>query len=323
MLRLASADRGLLVNESSVVAIDTSSGTIVDLGETSWRSVARDPRHIVNFRPLSNGTTVDFDVAARLLRAAFDQAAVGRFSRLHVTMSIPALATPIERRAIRQAALQAGATEATLVETPLAAAVGASMALEEPTASPVVMIGGGATEVALMSLGGIVVRRSIRVGGTHFDSAIADTIRQQYGVVVSLQHAENLKIALASAVGARAHESVTVPARTVDRGEPVNVTVPGQLVDHAMSEHLRAITRTIVECLGEAPPDLAQDVSLHGLRLVGGSARLHGIDVALERALGVAVSVHPDPELVVISGLRHMLRDLGGLHRMLRAASNA
>ena len=316
--RLATADGSVFLSETSVVAVDTHTGDIVDVGNGAWRTVARDPRHVVTFRPLANGPTVDFDVAARLLRAMFDRAGFGRFSRIHATMSVPALATSIERRALRQAALQAGATEATLIETPIAAAIGAGLSVEEPVAAPIVMVGGGASETAIMSLGGIVTSRSVRIGGTHLDDAIAVALRHRYGVVVAPHVAESLKMELASPLGSRRREVRVVPARTVDRGLPVNVEVPGDIIEAAVNDNIRAIVRSVKECLGEAPPDLAHDVSVRGLSLVGGLARLEDFADLLAREVGVSCHVVDQPELAVIRGLVRCLNDMGSLHRALR-----
>lgn len=316
MTRLATADGSISLREASVVAIDTSSGSIVDVGDAAWRTIGRDPRHVVNFRPLANGTTIDFDVAARLLRALFDRAGFGRFSRVHATMSIPAFATSIERRALRQAALQAGATSATLIEAPIAAAIGAGLSVDEPVASPIIMLGGGASETALMSLGGIVTSKSVRIGGTHFDEAISTALRQRYGVVVAPHVAESLKNDLGSLMGSRRREVRIVPARTVDRGLPVSVEVSADVVDAAINDHVRTIVRSIKECLGEAPPDLSQDVSVRGIYVVGGLAQLHDFPELLTHEVGVSCTTVAQPDLVVIRGLLRCINELRSLHRL-------
>ena len=210
------------------------------------------------------------------------------------------------------------ATEATLIETPIAAAIGAGLSVEEPVAAPIVMVGGGASETAIMSLGGIVTSRSVRIGGTHLDDAIAVALRHRYGVVVAPHVAESLKMELASPLGSRRREVRVVPARTVDRGLPVNVEVPGDIIEAAVNDNIRAIVRSVKECLGEAPPDLAHDVSVRGLSLVGGLARLEDFADLLAREVGVSCHVVDQPELAVIRGLVRCLNDMGSLHRALR-----
>ena len=318
MTRLATADRSVALSESSVVAIDTRSGDIVDVGDGAWRMVARSPHHVVNFRPLANGTTVDFDVAARLIRAMFDRAGFGRFARIHVTMSVPSLATSIERRALRQAALQAGASEASLVESTVAAAIGANLSVEEPVASPVMVLGAGATETSLMSLGGIVTHRSVRIGGEHLDAAISDMLRTRYNVVIAPHVASSLKRDIASPLGTMRHEVRVVPARTVDRGLPVSIEVSGALLEEAIADHVRTIVRSVKECLGDAPPDLAQDVSVRGISLAGGLSQLHDLPELLTREVGVSCSVVPQPDTVVLRGLLRCVNEIDNLRRTSR-----
>ena len=316
--RLSTADGSVALSESSVVAIDTRNGDIVDVGDGAWRMVARSPQHVVNFRPLANGTTVDFDVAARLIRAMFDRAGFGRFARIHVTMSVPSLATSIERRALRQAALQAGASEVVLVESTIAAAIGAQLAVEEPVASPIMVLGAGATETALMSLGGIVTHRSVRVGGAHLDAAIADILRTRFGVVIAPHVAASLKIDIASPLGSLRNEVRVVPARTVDSGQPVSVEVSGGLVEAAIADHIRTIVRSVKSCLREAPPDLAQDVSVRGITLVGGVAQMTDVAELLTREVGVECRAESQPDLVVLRGLLRCVNEVSALRRTSR-----
>jgi rod shape-determining protein MreB len=313
--RLATSDGAISLSESSVVAIDTRNGDIVDVGDGAWRMVARSPQHVVNYRPLANGTTVDFDVAARLIRAMFDRAG---FGRIHVTMSVPSLATSIERRALRQAALQAGASEVALVESTIAAAIGAQLAVEEPVASPIMVLGAGATETAVMSLGGIVTHRSVRVGGAHLDEAIADILRTRYGVVIAPHVAASLKIGIASPLGSLRKEVRVVPARTVETGQPVSVEVSGGLVEAAISDHIRTVVRSVKECLSEAPPDLAQDVSVRGITLAGGVAQMTDVAELLTREVGVVCHTPPQPDLLVLRGLLRCVNEVSALRRTSR-----
>ena len=178
--RLATLEHGLLFSEPTVVAINTRTGDVVEVGHAALRAVVRSPHHVVAFRPLAKGATVDFDVASRLFRSFFDRVGLSRVSRVRVVMSVPALATSIERRALRQAALQAGAIEASLIETPMAAAIGLGLPIQEPVASAVACLGAGSSEAAVISLGGIVTGRSLRVGGMDVDNAISAMLRQSF-----------------------------------------------------------------------------------------------------------------------------------------------
>jgi rod shape-determining protein MreB len=233
-------------------------------------------------------------------------------------MSVPAFATSIERRALRQAALQAGAVDATLIEAPIAAAIGVGLSVDEPVAAPIIMLGGGACETALMSLGGIVTAKSVRIGGSHLDESVASALRHRYGVVVSPRVAESLKNELGSLMGSRRSDVRVVPARTVDLGLPVSVEVSAEVVDGAIGDHVRSIVRSVKECLGEAPPDLSQDVSIRGIHVVGGMAQLHDFPELLTNEVGVACTTVVQPDLVVIRGLLRCLNELHSLHRSLR-----
>jgi rod shape-determining protein MreB len=318
--RLATVERGLLFAEPTVVAIDTRSGVVVEAGQLALSAVVRSPQHVVAFRPLAKGATVDFDVAARMFRSFFDRAGFSRVSRVRVVMSVPAFATSIERRALRQAALQAGAIEASLVEMPIAAAIGLGMPVHDPVASAVVSLGYGSSEAALISLGGIVTGRSLRMGGIDLDTAIATMMRHNYGVVVAPTVVESLKRELASALGRTDGAVRVIPARTVDRGEPVTVEASATEINQSIRELVHATVRMVQETLGEAPPDLAQDVLEQGLTLVGGHAKLAELAELIATETGVSVHVGDESELVVIRGLERCLTEMSSLHSLFRSA---
>jgi rod shape-determining protein MreB and related proteins len=318
--RLATVERGLLFAEPTVVAIDTRSGVVVEAGHQAHSAVVRSPRHVVAFRPLAKGATVDFDVAARMFRSFFDRAGFSRVSRVRVVMSVPAFATSIERRALRQAALQAGAVDASLVETPIAAAIGLGMPVHDPVASAVVALGYGSSEAAIISLGGIVTGRSLRIGGSDFDTAIATMLRHNYGVVVAPPVVESLKKDLASALGRTNGATRVIPARTVDHGEPVSVEAVATEINESIRELVHATVRMVQETLGEAPPDLAQDVLEQGLSVVGGHAQLGDLAELIATETGVRVHESDDTELVVIRGLERCLGEMSSLHALFRSA---
>ncbi|MHB1088698.1 MAG: rod shape-determining protein [Acidimicrobiales bacterium] len=318
--RLATAQRGLIFNEPTLVAIDTNSGDVVEVGHGALDMVGRTPRHVVVFRPLAQGATVDFDVTARLISGLFDRAGVSKLSRARVVMSVPSLATAIERRALRQAAIQAGAREVSLIEAPIAAAIGLGLPVQDPVGSAVTVLGAGASEAALISLGGIVTSSARRIGGNDIDNAIATLLRLRHGVVVAPATIEALKIQLSSALERSRGNRERVSGRSVDRGELVEVEVSAELVNSALHDVVTTTVRMIQDCLGDAPPDLSQDVSSRGLTLVGSHAQLNDFAELIAANTGVEVTVAPNPDIIVIDGLQMCLEEMSSLHTLLRSA---
>lgn len=316
--RLATADRGLVFDEPTMVAIDTSSGAVVDIGHGAIDLIGRTPRHVVVFRPLAQGTTVDFDVTARLIAGLFERAGVSKLSRARVVMSVPSLATSIERRALRQAAVQAGAREVSLMEAPVAAAIGLGLPVQDPVGSAVTLLGAGASESAIISLGGIVALGARRVGGNDVDEALATLLRLRQGVVVAPAVLEELKITMGSARSRSHGESRTVSARAIEDGQLETIEVKAELVNAALSDTVNATLRLIQECLAEAPPDLSQDVSNQGMVLVGGHAQLTDFAELIAHTTGVTVRVAEDPGTVVIRGLAMCLEQMASLHALFR-----
>jgi rod shape-determining protein MreB len=318
--RLATSSQGILFDEPTMVAIDTNTGQVQDLGHGALELIGRTSRHVIVFRPFNQGATVDFDVTARLIEALFDRAGVSKMSRARVVMSVPSLATAIERRALRQAAIQAGAREATLIEAPLAAAIGLGLPVQDPVGSAVVLLGAGASEAAVVSLGGIVAGGARRIGGSDVDTAIATSLRLNLGVVVAPSVVEMLKCTLCSALGRTAGLSEVVLARTVDRGRLKEIEVSAELVNAAAYDILHTTMRMIQECLGGTPPDLSQDVSARGMTIAGGHANIRDLDELVATSAGVEVSVAPQSDLVVIQGLQACLEEMASLHALFRSA---
>ena len=316
--RLATAERGVIFDEPTMVAIDTTSGDVVDVGHGAIDLIGRTPRHVVVFRPLAQGATVDFDVTARLIAGLFERAGVSKLSRARVVMSVPSLATSIERRALRQAAIQAGAREVSLMEAPIAAAIGLGLPVQDPVGSAVTVLGAGASESALISLGGIVSSGARRVGGSDIDNAIATLLRLRQGVVVAPSVVEELKISMSSARSRSHGQSHTVSARAIEDGQIESVQVRAELVNAALADTVNATLRLIQECLADAPPDLSQDVSAQGMVLVGGHAQLPDLAELIAHTTGVTVRVADDPGSVIIRGLHMCLEQMSSLHTLFR-----
>ncbi len=320
MTRVALASDGVVFNEPTSVAIDTRSGAVVEVGYGALDLVARTSRHVVVFRPLAQGATVDFDVTARLVSGLFERVGLSRLSRARVVMSVPSLATAIERRALRQAAIQAGAREVSLIEAPLAAGIGLGLPVQDPVGSAVAVLGGGASEATLLSLGGIVTSATRRQGGSDIDLAIASLARHRFGVVIAPTVIESLKIALGSAKGATRGLSEVVRCRTVDTGDVIEVDIGADLVNVALHDVVHAAVAMIEDSLSGAPPDLSQDVSARGLTLVGGQARMADLAELVAERTGVTVMVADQPDLVIIKGLQLCLEEMSSLHALFRDA---
>jgi rod shape-determining protein MreB len=263
----------------------------------------------VAYRPFEKGTTVDFDVTARLIHGVFARTGLTGLSRARMMVSIPTLATAIERRAVRQACVQAGAKEVVLMEQPLAAAIGLGLPVEDPIGSAVTVLGAGVSEVAVISLGGIVTSAAQRLGGADLDAFIAAALRQTHGVVTAPATIEYLKMRLADARGEAPVGAERIMARGVMRGERRELMVNPSLVVGPTHDIVRSTTRMIQKCLSETPPDLSQDVARRGMYLVGGHAQVHGMATVISEFTGVTVTVPRSPEHVVIDGLRLCLRE--------------
>jgi len=316
--RLATAEQGVLFDEPTMVAIDTNTGEVVDVGHGALDLVGRTPRHVVVFRPLAQGTTVDFDVTARLIAGLFERAGVSKLSRARVVMGVPSLATSIERRALRQAAIQAGAREVSLMEAPIAAAIGLGLPVQDPVGSAVTVLGAGASEAALISLGGIVSSGARRVGGNDIDNGIATLLRLRQGVVVAPRVLEELKISMSSARSRSHGESRTISARAIEDGKIETIEVRAELVNAALADTVNATLRLVQECLADAPPDLSQDVSAQGMVLVGGHAQLTDLAELISHTTGVNVRVADEPGTVIIRGLQMCLEQMSSLHTLFR-----
>lgn len=286
--------RGIVLQEPSVVAIDKNTGKMIAVGEDARQMLGRMPGNIVAIRPLKDGVIADYDVTEQMLRY-FIQKAVGHrlFFRPRVMICIPSGVTSVEERAVRQAALQAGARQAYVIEEPLAAALGAGITISEANGNMVVDVGGGTTDVAVLSLGGIVCSKSLRVGGDKFDEAIMKYIKKEYNLMIGERTAEELKINAGTAYpkAKEPGESMGIRGRDLISGLPKTIRVAAEEVYTALWEPIGQVIGAVKEVLERTPPELAADIINKGIVLTGGGSLLHGLDLLLSEETGLSVHI--------------------------------
>ena len=286
--------KGIVLNEPSVVAIDRDSGEIFAVGEEARRMLGRTPGNIVAIRPLREGVIADYDTTEKMIKYFINKASGGRtLFKPRVMVCIPSGVTGVEERAVRQATLQAGAKQAYLIEEPLAAALGAGIDISEASGSMVVDIGGGTTDIAVLSLGGIVCSKSLRVGGDKFDEAIVRYIRREFNLMIGERMAEEMKITVGTAFPEGLHENRTMEIRGRDlvSGLPKTVTVSSREAYEAMAEPVEAVVSGVKEVLEKTPPELSADIINKGIVMTGGGALLSGLDTLIARETGLPVHV--------------------------------
>ncbi len=309
--------RGIVLQEPSVVAIQVESKQPVAVGSEAKRMIGRTPGNIVAVRPLKDGVIADFDITQAMLRHFITKAGRGwAVFRPRVVIGVPSGVTEVEKRAVVDAAQQAGAREAYLIEEPMAAAIGAGLPVSEPTGSMVVDIGGGTTEVAIISLGGIVTHRSIRVGGDELDEAIVHYIKRHYNMLVGERTAEEIKMTIGSAYPVNDDQSLEVRGRDLVTGLPKNLTLTAAEVRQALAEPLAQIIEAIKVTLERTPPELA-DIMDRGIVMTGGGALLKGLDRRISQETGMPVLVADEPLLCVARGTGKMLESLDKYKRLL------
>ena len=259
------------------------------MGHEAWQMIGRTPSYIVAVRPLRKGAITDFEVTQRMIRLLLQRVGVSRLNRPRVVICVPSAITAVERRAVTEAARRAGAADARLIEQPVAAAIGADLPINEPIGNMVIDIGGGTTESALMSLGGVVALEAVRVGSFDIDNAIQGFVRREYGIAVGERTAEEIKIVLGSAYPTAGEVSAEVRGRELMSGLPKTVLLTPAEVRDAIEEPVTAMVDSVVSCLAQAPPELAQDLIVQGVHLVGGGGMLKGMDLRLTADSGVPV----------------------------------
>jgi rod shape-determining protein MreB len=273
--------RGIVLSEPSVVAIDSRDGHVHAVGAEAKRMLGRTPGTITAIRPLKDGVIADFDVTEQMLRHFINSVRSNRFSHPRVVICVPSGVTGVEKRAVEEACLSAGARKAYLIEEPMAAAIGAGLPVAEPTGSMIVDIGGGTTEVAVISLGGIVVSQSIRLGGDELDEAIVSHCKRVYKLAIGTQTAEQVKLEAGSASKLPEEVSTEVRGRDLIAGLPKTVTLGSEEIREALDEPLGHIVDAVKETLDLTPPELAGDIMDRGITLAGGGALLQGLEQRL------------------------------------------
>ena len=299
-------EKGVILNEPSVVAIKTQGGqrTVVAVGTEAKKMLGRTPGNISAIRPLKDGVIADFQVTEEMLKHFIQVVHEDSYIRPspRILVSVPCQSTQVERRAIRESVLKAGAREVRLIEEPMAAAIGAGLPVEEASGSMIVDIGGGTTEVAILALNGIVYSNSLRVGGDRMDEAIIAYIRRNQGVLIGDSSAEKIKIAIGTASPDSENLETEVRGRNLAEGTPVTFLIESKKIYDAMLEPLSAIVQAIRSALESSPPELSADISERGIVLTGGGAILRDIDVLISSQTGVPVIIAEDPLTCVARG---------------------
>ena len=310
---------GIILTEPSVVAIHADTGKVLAVGEEAKNMIGRTPGNIIAIRPMKGGVIADFDVTQSMIRH-FINKALGQkssFFKPRVVISIPTGCTTVEERAVREAAVQAGAKEAYLLEEPIAAAIGAGLPVHEPTGNMIVDIGGGTTEVAVISMGGIVTAKSVRVGGDKMDNAIVQHLKKNHSLLIGERTAENIKINIGSVEGEGLEEDYEVRGRDLVSGLPKTIQVSSIEIILALRETVEQIIEGIKVCLEKTPPELSGDIMDRGIVMAGGGSLLRGLDRLIAKETDIPVYVCDEPLLAVARGTGVVLENIEGLKRLL------
>ncbi|HYN35591.1 MAG TPA: rod shape-determining protein, partial [Actinomycetota bacterium] len=310
--------RGIVLNEPSVVAINTKSGAILAVGAEAKQMIGRTPAHIVAIRPLKDGVIADFDVTEKMLRYFIQK--VHRRSFLvkpRVVVCVPSGITGVEQRAVEEATISAGARSAFIIEEPMAAAIGAGLPVHEPTGNMVVDIGGGTTEVAVVSLGGIVTSQSIRIGGDELDEAIITYIKKEYSLALGERTSEEIKISIGSAFPFPDEAQAEIRGRDLVTGLPKTILVSAEEIRRAIEEPVNAIVDAVKNTLDKTPPELASDIMDKGIVLAGGGSLLKGLDERLKHETGMPILIADNPLDSVALGSGKCVEEFEALQQVL------
>ncbi len=309
--------KGIVLREPSVVAVKKDTGGVLAVGEEAKHMIGRTPGNIIATRPMKDGVIADFDITHAMLRHFISKSyRRSMFFRPQVIICVPSGVTEVEKRAVLDATHQAGAREAYLIEEPMAAAIGAGLPVEEPTGSMIVDVGGGTSEVAIISLGGIVTKRSVRVGGDEMDEAIALFIRKKYNLMIGDRTAEEVKINIGTAYHKDEKTQMEIRGRDMVSGLPKTVTVDSDEIREALSEAVEGIMEAIKITLENTPPELSADIMDKGVVLAGGGSQLHGFDRRISEETGMPVYLAENPIDCVVLGAGKTLSSIDLLKRV-------
>lgn len=308
-------NKGIVIREPSVVAIHKKTKQVLAIGTEAKRMLGRTPAAIEAVRPLRDGVISDFDTTEAMLRHFIHRVhqtpgSSFKIPRPRVVVGIPAGATEVERRAVQDAALTAGARQAFLIEEPMAAAIGAGLSIEDPEGNIIVDIGGGTTEIAVISLGGMVINRSLRVAGDELDQDIINYVKMRYGLLIGEKTAENIKIEVGSATPLKEEKETVVRGRDLSTGLPKSLKISSTEIREALSGTVNQIIGTITEVLEETPPELLSDILERGLFVTGGGSLLRGLDKKIAEETKIPVYIADDPLTTVVRGCGKVLENL-------------
>ncbi len=310
--------KGIVVREPSVVAINSNTNEVLAVGDSAKEMIGRTPGNIVAIRPMKDGVIADFDVTQSMLKYFIKKAmSFGVLSKPRVVICVPSGVTEVEKRAVEEATLQAGAKEAYLIEEPMAAAIGANLPVDEPSGSMVVDIGGGTSEVAVISLGGIVTSKSLRVAGDELDEAIVHYVKKEYNLMIGERTAEDIKTSIGAAYPKPKEESMEIRGRDLITGLPRNINITSSEIVDALKEPVNAIVDSIKYTLEKTPPELASDIMDRGIMLTGGGALLSGLNTLIKQETGMPVSVAENPLDCVVMGSGKVLDEIETLKKVL------
>ncbi len=315
--------KGIVLDEPSVVAINTKDGRPLAVGVEAKRMIGRTPSNIQAIRPLKDGVIADFEICEKMLRYFIHKVHQSKFSKPRMIICVPSGITGVEQRAVQEAAEYAGARKpAYIIEEPMAAAIGAGLPIHEPTGNMVVDIGGGTTEVAVISLGGIVTSRSIRIGGDELDEAIISFVKKEYNLALGERTAEEIKMALGSAFPLEEELQAEIRGRDLITGLPKTILISTQEIRKAIEEPIAAIVDAVKVTLDATPPELSADIMEQGIVLTGGGAMLTGLEGRIQAETGMPIVVAKNPLQCVAIGSGQCLEEFDALKQVLISASS-
>ncbi len=314
--------RGIILNEPSVVAINTRDGRPLAVGAEAKRMIGRTPSHIQAIRPLRDGVIADFGITEKMLRYFIQKAQHRRWQKPRMVICVPSGITQVEQRAVEESALSAGARSAYIIEEPMAAAIGAGLPVHEPTGNMIVDVGGGTTEVAVISLGGIVTSESIRIGGDELDEAIINYVKKEYSLALGERTAEELKVAIGSAYPLDEEPRAEIRGRDLVTGLPKTIVVTTEEIRDAMEEPVTQIVDALKVTLDRTPPELASDIMESGVVLAGGGSLLKGLDRRLAHETGMPIRIADSPLHAVAIGSGQCLEEFEALKQVLISSTS-